>query len=271
MARQPRDVDDSDQIQWVVWIFSNAIKYVSGAIMLVVTYLHFETAEVVHVLASTSPELILKVALSIFFFSWWSGSSADLDLHKMTLVKDPNKGKITWDLCLVFGGFVFVGLLLLLTSPFEYVFAGVLIVFWIVLTKAGQYARDYTTPVFWSTEDWYKKRSQYYQLERLVLVTRYLYGPQMKLRNKVGFAMVGVVALVTYVLPLRNVIGDLLHYLVPSVNKESIVSIMPASAFFCFVIVTEAWQWMMPINVKSSLGALGDLRSRYALIPYDSD
>jgi hypothetical protein len=55
MARQPRDVDDSDQIQWVVWIFNNAIKYVSGAIMLVVTYLHFETAEVVHVLASTSP------------------------------------------------------------------------------------------------------------------------------------------------------------------------------------------------------------------------
>jgi hypothetical protein len=271
MARQPRDVDDSDQIQWIAWIFNNAIKYVSGAIMLVVTYLHFETADVVHVLASTSPEIILKVALSIFFFSWWSGSSIDLDLHKMTLAKDPNKGKISWTLGLVFGGFVVVGLLLLLTSTSEYVFAGVLVAFWIVLTKAGQRTRDYTTPMFVSTMDWYKKRAQYYQLERLVLVTRYLYGPQMKLRNKVGFAMVGLVALVTYVYPLRTMIGDLLHFLLPSIGRESVASILPASAFFCFVIVTETWQWMMRINVKSSLAALIDLRSRYALIPYDPE
>lgn len=269
MAKLPMDLDDREEIDSKDWLLRGGI-HVAGAIaLLILAALNFEKKDVIQFVASSSPQVIIKLTLLIYYGCWHYGALIDLNLHKKILVRDPSKGAIDIKTIVVFVLFVATAYGFLWASSHEAIFSVAIFIFWSVLTYAGKIARDVALPVFVESGSWYAKHHKFYEVEKQVRVSRYFFGSQMKLRNKVGFGLAALIAVVTNVTPVREWIASLVHeQFISAADVTSINALIPSIAFASFVAITEGWQWMMRINVLNSVKVLNELKKKYHIEPY---
>ncbi len=271
MAKAPVDLDDREELGWLDWIARGGI-HLAGAIALpMFAFLNFEKSDVIRVVANTPPEGIVKITLLVYYACWHYGAIIDLDLHKKVLIKDPNKGAINPKAILVFVGFIVTAYGLLWASSYESVFAVAIFVFWSVLTAAGKFTRDLALPMFVESGTWYAGHHKFYEVQKQVRVSRYFFGRQMKIRNRVGFGLTLLIVLVTFAGPAREWIASAVHQRIPAANLASVAALVPSFAFALFVAITEGWQWLMRINALNSVKVLNELKREYHLEPYTED
>jgi hypothetical protein len=88
-AGVPTQSDDKDEIDALAWWVAIAVQGAGGLLLLLFVWLEFNKQQVIGLVVSTAPDLLLKSSLGAYYTCWIFGSTADLNLHKVTLSVRP--------------------------------------------------------------------------------------------------------------------------------------------------------------------------------------
>lgn len=267
MARLPVDVDDREEIESKDWLLRAGIHLAGSIAALTLVVLSFEKKDVIQLVETSSPQIIIKLTLVAYYACWHYGALIDLNLHKKILIRDPSKGAFDFKTISVFVLFVATAYAFLWASQYEALFSVAIFVFWGVLTYAGNVTRDVAKPMFLDSGAWYAKHHRFYEVEKQVRISKYFWGSQMTLRNKVGFGLAALIVVVTNVVPVREWIASIIHGQFGA-NATLAYALIPSIAFASFVAVTEVWQWIMRMNVLNSIKVLNELKKTYHIELY---
>jgi hypothetical protein len=265
---RPRpDFDERDDIarlnSWVRWgIWAAGL---AGLGALAKAFFVFD--DFIKLVAQTAPEAVAKISVLFYYVCWQVGAPMDLTLHTKVLVKDSQRGELGWQLAGGFVLFFLVALGLMLASPHDYLLALALLVFWAVLTVMGELVRVRTTAMFWDSLKWYREREMFFDVEKVAVVIQYFYGPQMKLRNKVGFALIGITCIAT-IPPVRTSAAYAIHNVLPLLSQDAASALIPSVCFAFVVIITEGWQYAMRLHTFAAVAELDRLKRNYQIEPF---
>jgi hypothetical protein len=258
------DVVARGKIKDIAWQVRWGIRIAGVLLIGLFAWLQLKPAELANWLQNTPPDSLLKIGLAAFYACWHFGSLTDLYFQESVLERDPARGAIPLTTYAVFVGFVLAAIVLVWSSASEQLFSATLCAFWTVSFAAGVYMRRFLNPKIKETMTYNYGQSDFYKLEKLVIVTRYFFATWNRARSVVGFLLTLILVAVTWSAWVRQNLAVILAG-AAKVPTQIVLALIPSLVFWIFLIVTEGWQWLMRVQTHNALSTLDKLRERYRL------
>jgi len=207
----------------------------------------------------TGPRVIWELAIVIYFASWIYGSKYDTTNQEIVYLMVPNRGKLP----LHYAGILFtIGILfgvLAWMNTFRQ-FAVALGVFWCFNILSWHFfARSVLARTFSESSERYKQLNDFFGLEQLLNIQRYIAGQWQWWRFGVGSVLVVAMLVFSFT--------NSAELLARALGAQALAGYAPAMAILTFVLVVESWMWFMRIKTGVSQIILDELARQYRLQP----
>ena len=216
------------------------IKWLAGILVLIFGWLQFNGLPIGEIVGSVSGDLLVKLALCIYYLSWAAGTFNDVDEQETAYAEAPTQGHlprngILISICVaaVFG--------LLCYVPSAKAFSVVLAIFLALNVLGYVYVLKIVGPIAEKSKAQYLKDEDHRSVIKLDIVWRYMSGPWQWFRFAYGFVAVGVVLAASF-----SRLPQLLSSKYPEIPPETYVAL----SILLFVITMEGWIWAMRIRAK---------------------
>jgi hypothetical protein len=262
--------DDLDGIQsieklasWARWF----IWAITGIIGLFFTWVQLKDVPFVELAQKTPPQALTTTALIIYYACWIGGTNFDVGIQQRAYVADPKRGNITANTIGVTVVFLCVTALLLWVSMEKDIrlFALVLGLFVVANIFGWRHIVSRVRPAINTSRGTFRERRNFFRLEQLNLVDRYMTGKWQMQRFWSMLAMVLVINLFCSVEGARTAIATAANSLGIDLPVPTLANLVPGLSILAFVLIAETWIWAKRINVRTALTVLDGLRTEYKL------
>ena len=165
------------------------IKLIGWTLAAAFTWLQLKDFEFGVVVESTTPELLLKTALVIYYLCWIGGSSFDVSVQQKVYVSDPAGGELKVKTYAAVVGFFIVALLLLWASENEKFLAPMLTLFVIANYFGWRHIVSRMSRAVRVSREKFSQRKNHFRDEQLRLVNNYMTGKWQSMRFAVTLAI----------------------------------------------------------------------------------
>ncbi len=218
------------------------IKTLAAILVFVYGWLKLGSLPIGAIVGGISDDVLVKIALCIYFLSWVAGTMNDTDEQETAYAKAPNQGRFPWQgvaVCIIVAA-VF-GILCCVDSAKWF---GFWLAVFLALNIGGYcYLRSVIEPVMTQSKDEYNKDHNTLSILKLEIVQTYLIGNWQWYRFTYGFAVIGLIITMCY-----SQLPDVLNAKYPAIPPQSYIAL---SVFF-YVITFEGWIWIMRIWSKQA-------------------
>lgn len=255
------------QVQALGRVVRRAIWLIGGVLAVFFGWLQFREIPVASLIERAEPDLLLRLTLALYYSCWVFGSTFDTNIQMSVYVRDPNRGlfpKFAYALLIGFG--IAAGVLLW-ASESEASFALVLTGFVACNIAGFCYVLRHVRPIMAASREQYELKRDYFGLEQLDLVTRYMTGRWQWLRFAVMIVLAIVMNVIVFSDNTRGAIAGLLAAIAPPVTAQTIDRLIPSLSFLAFVVVAEGWIWAQRLKVRTAIDLVEGLAERYVLRP----
>jgi len=229
------------------------VKLAAGALVVIFGWLQLRGISFAPIAKDLSADVVLKSALALYYSCWVAGALLDTETQEKVYASQPNKGRMP------IGGF---GVILLLAAVFGVLCAAKTYALFSIaldaflLLNVGTWAymtrRLLPNAVTRSRQVY---ASAPLKLERIHLIyDRYLCGPWQVHRFITGGCLLAVLNVLVW-----SHMADSLASNLGLGSRELIISLV----ILCFVLVMEAWIWLVRLRIATSLALLEYLEERY--------
>ena len=240
----------SDLLKLLVWLVALFLPLLFG-------WLRFHGTDVVRIARETQTDILLKVALSVYFLSWCAGLTWDTNDQEMLYTVAPDEGRLR------FGGIVIMILLLVVFIMLCFVesfdlFAGLLGVFLVINVTGWRYIISKVTPVIVASFREYETENEFADLESLRVLNGFMTGAWQWWRFAVGFSLIAFINLIAFYPPFAQIVSQSMSGL----PTEFLLAI----GTFSFIVVMEGWIWYQRIRTRATFSLIQEYSDRYELI-----
>jgi hypothetical protein len=240
---------------------------IGGALVLGFGWLQLKDFPLIPLLESTQVGFVLKVALTLYYFSWVFGANFDVGLQQAAFLQDRHRGNMGWRAIAAIVGFGVVAAILLWVSNDEKRFSVALIAFvaanvvgWHVL--AARVSSIGHASLILAEGD-------FFEIERIRLVQEFMNGDWQRWRFLVMFLIATIGVAICFLPALRAAIQIAVVALAPDLTKKEAIidQLLPTSVFLMFLVVGESWIWTMRARTRLFLALIDHLRVTYEIRP----
>jgi hypothetical protein len=208
--------------------------------VLVFGWLEFKDIPVGEIVGNVSGDLMVKIALSIYYLSWVAGTINDVDEQETAYAEAPNKGKFPRKGFIVAVGVAAVFALLCCVTSAK-TFSVILAAFLAANVVGYLYVLAVVRPVKEASENRYSQDRDHQSLARLGIVWTYMGGTWQWYRFAYGFAAIGIVMAMSF-----SRFPQWLNALYSPIPAETYMAL---SVLF-YVLTFEGWIWSMRVWAK---------------------
>lgn len=244
-----------------------AIKAIGGALALGFGWLQLKDLPLIPLLESTQAGFVLKIALTLYYFSWVFGANFDVGLQQAAFLRDRHRGNLGLRAIAAIAGFGVVAAILLWVSNDEQRFSMALIAFVVVNVVGWHVLAARVSSICHASL--ILAEGDYFEIERIRLVQEFISGNWQRHRFLVMFLIAAVGAAVCFVPEVRATIRTVVVSLAPDLREKGAVvdQLLPASVFLMFLVIAESWIWTMRAKTRLFLALIDDLRLTYEMRP----
>lgn len=240
------------------------IKIIAGILAAVFTWLQLKDFELAVVVERTTPELLRKATLVIYYLCWIGGASFDVSVQQKVYVADPARGRLDAKTYAIVIGFFAVALLLLWASDNERLLAPMLAIFVVANFFGWRHIVSRTRETVRASREKFGK--DYLRQEELKLVDDYMTGKWQLTRFAFMLAIVLCANVVTFFQPVRQNLAFFLGHFSSAFTVENLPLLLPSFFIFSFVMIAESWIWLKRAIVAVCLSYAETLRTDYKLV-----
>jgi hypothetical protein len=270
MAKKTRTFSDArvdrDKIRFARFT-RIVIRLVAAGLVLVFAYLQLKGIRTNTVLTSSTADIIWRVALVIYFWTWVRGVSFDADIQELAYVTFPGQGKWSMQAIGVLALFIVVAWVLLASYGDIIHFSLALTAFLIVDHGIWFFMRRFLRGVIDQSRARYTHQKQYYELEILKTVVGQVFGKWKLWRLIPGTLIVLTADLFAFSESFRDASTSVAHVICPWLSLEETASLFYSFLVLLFVIVMEIWHWLLRVRTNVRVDTLEYLQRSYRLEP----
>lgn len=265
-AMPPRQFRRPEVTKWARQI-RTAIAWVAMALAAVYGFLNFSSLPYGILLGAIDPKKLLQIIIIFYYFLWVWGVNHDTNLLELVYAKASAGGKLRpSDISVIILIFI-VSMLLVWSIRDERRFAGVLTAFFVVNIFAWRYLLTYIRPAIAESSEIYESEEDFFALERLHAIVRYISGQWQWLRFAAMGAVLAFLDAVTFFSRFREFVSDTLSQTYPKISSALVFPLLPDLLFIIFIIVEEGWIWNMRMRTDLVLTVTNDLERKYKISP----
>lgn len=218
---------------------------------------------------SGTPQLLIRIALILYFWSWVIATPFNLHLQSTVFTQDPHHGRVPVGYYFLLPMLLAVGALLAVTSRNER-----------YLALAFSFLLIIDLPIWWQWVVWsrrvieaskvtylHQSAPHYSGVERLNLIENYISGRWQWGRYVAMVLMLIGINIFCFDSKIRLDFASTLASRLPGASPEMLERLLPALSFFLYVVVAELWIWAVRIKTMISLRLIKRLASTYKLQP----
>lgn len=223
-------------------------------------YLRLKGIDIAPIDTDFMADLLFKITLVVFYFSWAFGTMFDLNMQDLVYEKTLKKSVMSKKV----GAIVFTILLLavfciLFLADTYRKFAIILAIFLIVDCSCRYYIAKFFVPdIINESYNKYLENKEYSNYLMLQIVEKYVTGKWHIWRFSIGFILISIILIMT-VFDLQIIIARLLD-----LNSPSLVCSL---SIFIFVVIFLGWQWCQRFKVKAQLALAQSIEDKYKFEP----
>jgi hypothetical protein len=209
----------------------------------------------------------LHIEIVFYYFFWVWGVTHDTDLQEAVYAIAPEGGKLRpSDIGVIVLIFV-VAILLIWSVGSQRRFAGLLTVFFVVNIFAWRWLLSLIKPVIAKSSNIYIESGDngLFSLERLNAFVEYISGRWQWLRFLAMGLVLVLLNTVTFFDAFRQLVSNFLEQRYPAVTSGQFSNVLPVALFALFIVVSEAWIWMMRMRTDLLLNAISNLEQKYKI------
>lgn len=216
---------------------------------------------------SLSKTAIIKVALSIYYFSWIFACRFDLKIQESVYLIDPKKGALPKSFFWLTPLFLLVAGALLWAADHDAYLALFLSLFFIVDTVVWVFTRRWALPIAAATRDYHvSSPERCYYVERIAVVEELMCGQYQIYRHAALFVLILTFDIVTLSDATRIYVADVIHVVVPQLSLGEITDRLAATLLLLYVLACELSMWFMRVRAQFTLHVLEHLQAKYRLL-----
>jgi hypothetical protein len=229
-----------------------SLQLAAGALALTFTWIKFRGLNFGPLINDLSAQLLSRTTLAVYYLSWVSGVSADVDDQEVIYVEPPDRGRV---IVLCVAATILIGIpfgFLCYLSSYQVVLSAFIVfnfVCWWLMTR-------WVLPdTVNKTVAYYTQHNAYLQLLEVELfVGEYLKGPWQIWRYCAGGVIVVIIDLVKY-----SRLYDRLSGIATFPTKDFALAVL----LLIFVIVMEGWAWLCRMKFKAGRSLIERITSIY--------
>jgi hypothetical protein len=270
MTDPPLDPPDrSTDVTRFFRVFRRITEAMASLLAIFFVYLQVGEREIAKVVTLTSPDLIWKFALIIYYFAWVFGSLFDIELQEDAYVNIGRRRQEHWPLASIATlAILFVVAVALFWSEGNIQrFAVVLCIFVFVDHAAWRYLIKFSRPAKKASEEFYREKRDFVALEKLNIIMYQIQGPWKWWRLCAGIPLTALIVGFAFSEPIRSFINKAALNFIPGLADTDVIPFMSGLLVLIFVLAVEAWHWTMRIYTKCSLRLLDKLDGKYEFRP----
>lgn len=248
----------------------NALRFIAvtgGILVLFFSFLQLKDIPYGAIVEGTNPQHLREIVLALYYLCWVSGTTFDVAMQRRVYIRDPQGGHMPKLAFGAVGMLIVVAGILLWVKDADDKFAVALAAFLVVNIIGWRVLLSRVRPVIRESEATYRSEGNYFALEQLRVVERYIAGLWQWLRFGCMAVAVGCALAVALSGDARVATAALLHRVVSDISQAAIARLLPVVALALFVLVAETWIWIMRASVKATLTAIEHLEAGYTLRP----
>ena len=228
------------------------LSFFSLALGLIFTYLKLKGISLVPFINDLSVEFILKISLTVYYFSWIVGLSSDINDQVIVQIKGLEKKYLSPAWPIAFIGFIGFALLCYVNN-FK-VFTIALLMFWVInLFGWGYLVIFILDKMFVDSQKEYQRSNSFSLYEKLEVVKNYTEGNWQWIRFIIGLLII-IIAIVFAFTPISLLVSRYLR-----ISSE----IINAFSVSVYIIFMETMMWIMRIKVKVSFQFIEKMDNKY--------
>ena len=243
------------------------IKVVAVIFGLLVGYLQIRDIRPDVLLTPSTADVIWRIALVAYYWSWVSGVNFDINLQELAYVTFPNHGRWPTRLYVTLAVFVLMAAILLMSFGHIAAFSAALTGFLIVDYASWLYVRQLVRGSIEASRVHYSNEKKFYELAILNMVERYVFGWWKLWRLMVGVAILIVVDAFAFNSAFREATVGVILMLCPWLSPSDAIPLFYSMLFLLYVSVMEFWLWMHRVHIYVRLETLDYLNGLYHLTP----
>jgi hypothetical protein len=243
------------------------INTVAVVLGLLIAYLQIKNIRPDVLLTSSSADILWRVALVAYFWSWVGGANYDTNIQELAYAAFPGHGKWPLQPYVVLVILVLMAAILLETygniAHFSLALTGFLLVdhvSWLYLRRFLQKSIDDSRIV-------YTAEGKFYELEVLRMVRDYMFGPWKLWRLVVGAIFVIAADMFAFNQAIQQATVSALQNTCPWLSSNDAILLSYSVLFFLYVLAMESWLWLNRIQMYLRVVTLEYLDRLYHLTP----
>jgi hypothetical protein len=205
-----------------------------------------------------------KFGLGLFFAHWAWGVKTDLQIQSRHYQRDPNRGKMVRRSVagIIIFNLFFIALFYFHKDlvVFQLILLGLIISnyysWWAIISQAN--------PMAASSRDALSRSTDWFALEKLELVYRYMNGRWQQIRFIVLIILCAMQLLIASAIEGWPP-ADGLRQGLAALFGEALLPHVPGLLFFVYVLISSAWMGSMRLRVLFGLDVIADLLERYTM------
>jgi hypothetical protein len=230
------------------------------------SYLQINSIPFVHLATTLDAELLVRIALTIYYNAWYFGAIMDVALNERVYVIDPHRGSFPWSYAAILPLFVAFALLLFWVSSDPKLLSATLVMFWMVdVALWWNYVR-FMKPATDASKTYYREHGLHAKLLQIEYMSKYhvVLGWQIK-RFSVMLVILIAFFIASYFDQVRAIGAIYLGFLLPSAAAQNIAEALPHTLFLSYVVFAEATSWYKRLHARFFINALDGLQRRAVL------
>ena len=225
------------------------IRTLAIAVGLGYGWLKFKGFDFHPVINQVSTELLIKLSLSIYYFSWWFGATLDGSDQGIVFQKVINNGKVP-KLGIFTAITVAISFFILCAYWESQILPTILMIFWIInFIQWKVFTKYVMRPYYNQNQEFYSKLKNQLIRKRFDIVYSFLYSNWQYYRFLVGF----IFLIPTVILTISNKYND--FFVKNLKEKQFIIALL----ILLFVLIVEGWIWYYRLKRKFTIKILTEV------------
>lgn len=241
------------------------VKVVGYILAGLFAFIQFKGFPLGEALERSDPHNILQVTLVLMYFSWVYGLNFDIAVKEKVYVGDPRRGNLSLSAYSYISIFVGMAIILLFSRDNERYFAIALTAFSLISIILMIMVNRRTNPLITYSREVYSERKDMFGVEQVNLMEIYESGSWVWKRTMTLIVLLLFVDAMCLTDNLKDAITATIRPLVGDLFTEITRKLLPITSIILFLLVAEAWQWLMRLRTGISVHLLGELRKRFEL------
>ncbi|HSL82177.1 MAG TPA: hypothetical protein VLF66_05340 [Thermoanaerobaculia bacterium] len=254
---QPRFTEQKAKVIRMALTAKRMIRVLAFGLLAVFGFLKLKDVPLGSAIDSLPAELVFKIALIAYFFSWVLGTINDANEQEVAYAVPPEDGRFPWQGYAVGAVLAFVfGVMCYVRNPRHFVIA--LTFFLIINVLAWRYLlRKLLPEAYAGSRKLYRREEDIRSLFRLEVFYRYIAGKWQWYRFAFGAILLAPLYYLAFSPSVEGVAAAL-----GIASKETLIAL----SFLIYVLSFEAWVWLERMKVKVLSGMFEDFSSEFQVI-----